>query len=114
MAEETIRTLMGIGIAASLILIWIVAYVDLARRNDLSILKKIAWALIMFFGAYIGIAIYFVLRPVSEVMGKGLHHTTPESSETVNDIEALRDDHANGSLSDADYLERKRSLLGLA
>jgi len=113
MAEETIRILMGIGIAASLILIWIVAYVDLARRKDLSIVKKIAWALIMFFGAYIGIAAYFVLRPVPEVMGKGLHHTTPESSEIVTELEVLHEDHADGFISDADFVARKRSLLGL-
>jgi uncharacterized membrane protein len=113
MAEESIRVLMTIGIAASLFLIWIVAYVDLARRNDLSILKKVAWALIMFFGAYIGIAAYFILRPVPEVMGKGLHHTTPESSEVVNALETLHEDHADGSISDADYLTQKRSLLGL-
>ncbi len=113
MAEQTIRILMGIGIAASLILIWIVAYVDLARRSDLSVVKKVAWALIIFFGAYFGIAAYFILRPVPEVMGKGLHHTTPESSEIVNEIEALHGDHADGSISDADYLEQKRDLLGL-
>ena len=114
MAEETIRVLMTVGIAASLVLIWIVAYVDLARRKDLSIMKKVVWAVIMFFGAYIGIAAYFILRPVPEVMGKGLHHTTPESSEIVNALERLHEDHADGSISDADYLEQKRSLLGLA
>jgi uncharacterized membrane protein len=113
MAEETIQVLIGIGIAASLILIWIVAYVDLARRNDLSVVKKVAWALIMFFGAYFGIAVYFIFRPVPEVMGKGLRHTTPESSEIVNELEVLHEDHADGSISDADYLEQKRSMLGL-
>ena len=113
MAEETIRVLMGIGIAASLILIWIVAYVDLARRKDLPIIRKVAWALVMFFGAYIGIAAYFVLRPVPEVMGKGSHDTTPESSEIVNALETLHNEHADESISDADYLDRKRGLLGL-
>lgn len=113
MAEETIRALMTVGIAASLILIWIVAYVDLARRNDLSVAKKVLWALIMFFGAYIGIAAYFVLRPVPEVMGKGLHQSTPDSSEVVSSLESLHDDHTDGSISDADYVDEKRSLFGL-
>lgn len=113
MAEETIQVLIGIGIAASLILIWIVAYVDLARRRDLSVVKKALWALIMFFGAYVGIAAYFILRPVPEVMGKGQHKTTPESSEIVNELEVLHEHHADGSISDTDYVEQKHSLLGL-
>lgn len=113
MAEETFQILMGIGIAASAVLIWIVAYVDLARRGDLSVISKVTWALIMFFGAFVGVAAYFILRPVPEVMGKGPHNTMPESSEIVNALEALHDDHAEGSISDADYLEQKRGLLGL-
>ena len=113
MAEDTIRVLMGIGIAASLILLWLVAFVDLARRKDFSVARKALWALIMFFTAYIGIAAYFILRPVPEVFGKGANATTPESSAIVDGLESLHQSHAEGSISDADYLARKRALMGL-
>jgi hypothetical protein len=113
MAEETIRTLMTIGIAASLILLWIVTYVDLARRKDLSVVKKVLWAVVIFFTAYIGIAVYFIMRPVPEVLGKRADATTPESSAIVGDLESLHASYAEGSITDADYLARKRKLLGL-
>jgi hypothetical protein len=112
-AEETSRLLIVVGLTASLVLLWIVAYVDLARRRDLSVIKKALWAAAMFFGAYIGIAAYFIMRPVAEVIGKGLNPTTPESSALVSDLESLRSTHAEGSLTDADYLAKKRDLLGL-
>lgn len=113
MAEETLRTLLSIGIAASLVLLWIVAYVDLARRRDLSVIKKVLWGLVIVFGAYIGIAAYFIMRPVPEVPGKRADTTTPASSAIVEDLESLHSSYAEGSITDADYLAKKRSLLGL-
>jgi beta-lactamase regulating signal transducer with metallopeptidase domain len=113
MAEETLLIVLAIGLGASLLLIWIVAYVDLARRKDLSIMKKAIWAVVMFFGAYIGIAAYFIMRPIPEVAGKGLNPTTSESSRVVNTLESLHTDHTDGSIADAAYLEEKRNLLGL-
>lgn len=113
MAEETLRTLLSIGIAASLVLLWIVAYVDLARRKDLSVVKKVLWGLAILFGAYIGIAAYFIMRPVPEVPGKRADATTPASSAVVEDLESLHSNYAEGSITDADYLARKRTLLGL-
>ena len=112
-AQETARSLVVVGITVSLLLLWIVAYVDLARRKDLSVVKKLLWAAAMFFGVYIGIAAYFVMRPVPEVIGKGLSSDTPESSALIGGLELLRTSHAEGSLSDADYLAKKRNLLGL-
>ncbi len=113
MAEETLRTLLSIGIAASLVLLWIVAFVDLARRRDLSVIKKVLWGLVIVFGAYIGIAAYFIMRPVPEVPGKRTDATTPASSAIVEDLESLHSSYAEGSITDADYLAKKRSLLGL-
>ena len=112
-AQETARSLVVIGITASLLLLWIVAYVDLARRKDLSVVKKLLWAAAMFFGVYVGIAAYFVMRPIPEVIGKGNSSDTSESSVVVGDLESLRSSHAEGSLSEADYLAKKRNLLGL-
>jgi len=113
-AEGTARTLVIIGLTIPLFLMWIVAYVDLARRRDLSVIKKVGWAVAMFFGAYIGIAAYFIMRPVAEVIGKGLNPTTPETSAIVDDLETLRTSHSEGSLTDADYLAKKRGILGLS
>ena len=112
-AEDTARILVVIGLTVPLFLMWIVAYVDLARRRDLSVIKKALWAAVMFFGAYIGIAAYFIMRPVAEVVGKGLNLTAPETSAIVDDLESLRTNHSEGSITDADYLARKRDLLGL-
>lgn len=112
-AQETARSLVVIGVTASLLLLWIVAYVDLARRKDLSVVKKLLWAAAMFFGVYVGIAAYFVMRPIPEVIGKGDSSDTSESSVLVGDLESLRSSHAEGSVSDVDYLAKKRNLLGL-
>lgn len=112
-AEGTARILVIIGLTVPLFLMWIVAYVDLARRRDLSVIKKALWATAMFFGAYIGIAAYAIMRPVPVVVGKGLNPTTPETSAIVDELESLRTSHSEGSLTEADYLARKRDLLGL-
>jgi hypothetical protein len=113
MAEETFQTLLTIGIAASLVLLWIVAYVDLARRRDLSVVKKVLWGLVILLGAYIGIAAYFIMRPVPEVAGKRADATTPASSAVVEDLELLHSSYAEGSITDADHLAKKRNLLGM-
>ena len=110
-AEETVRTLIVIGLALSLLLLWIVAYVDLARRRDLTIPRKAMWAAIMFFGAYIGIAAYFMLRPVPEVAGKGAEATTPVTSRLVAELESLHQLHAEGAVADDDYLAQKSVLI---
>lgn len=113
LAEETARLLIVIGIAVPLFLMWIVTFVDIARRRDLSVVKKAMWAAIIFFGLFIGIAVYAAMRPVPEVVGKGLQQTVPETSEKVSTLEALSSGHSDGSINDADYLARKRDLLGL-
>lgn len=113
LAEETVLALIAIGISIPLLLLWIVTLVDIARRRDLSITKKIGWGLVVILGLYIGIAVYFIMRPVKEVDGKGLDHTVPETSAVVNNLESLHLSHSAGSVSDDDYIARKRDLLGL-
>lgn len=112
-AEETTRLLLFIGITVPLVLLWIVTFVDIARRRDLSILRKAMWAAVTFFGLYVGIAVYAAMRPMPEAFGKGLTGTVPEISATVTTLEMLRAEHADGSINDADYLVKKRDLLGL-
>ena len=112
-AEETASLLILIGITVPLLLLWIVTFVDIARRHDLSVVRKAMWAAVTFFGAFVGIAVYFAMRPVPEVLGKSLANTIPETSATVSKLESLRADHATGSLNDTNYLAKKRDLLGL-
>jgi Phospholipase_D-nuclease N-terminal len=111
--DETLRWLIVVGLVVPLFMLWIVAYVDVARRKDLKVTRKFLWAAAIFFGAYIGIAAYFLMRPIAPVIGKGLEATTPRSSQLVADLESLRQNHANGAVTDDDYLARKRDLLGL-
>jgi hypothetical protein len=113
LAEDTARVLLVIGIMVPLFLLWIVTFVDIARRKDLSLPRKAMWTAVTFFGVYIGIAVYAAMRPVPEVLGKGIRQTVPETSATVSTLETLRAEHAGGSIGDADYLAKKRDLLGL-
>lgn len=111
-ATETVQILVLIGIVVPLFLLWIVTFVDIARRRDLAIPMKGFWAVVTFFGVFLGIAVYYAMRPVAEVFGKGLQHTVPETSETVSRLEELRAAHTSGSINDSDYLAKKRDLLG--
>lgn len=110
---DSLGPLLIIGLFVPLLALWIVAYVDLARRSTLSVARKGLWAVAMFFGAYFGIAAYFLMRPVAPPVGKEPSATSPRSSAIVTDLETLRQDHTNGVLTDDDYLARKRDLLGL-
>ena len=113
LAEETVEVLLIIGVTVPLFLLWIVTFVDIARRKDLSLPRKAMWTAVTFFGVYVGIAVYAATRPVPEVLGKGLRSSVPETSATVSTLEKLRTEHAGGSINDADYLAKKRDLLGL-
>lgn len=111
--DEALERLIIVGLIVPLLLLWIVAYVDLARRPDFGIRRKALWAVVMFLGAYVGIAAYFILRPVPPPAGKSATGTTTRASEIVTEMEALREGHTDGAMTDGDYLKRKRNLLGL-
>jgi hypothetical protein len=113
MADGTLAWLLVVGLVVPLFMLWIVAYVDVARRKDLRVTRKVLWTAAIFFGAYIGIAAYFTMRPVAPVIGKGTRATTPRSSQLVADLESLKQSHTEGTVTNDDYLERKRGLLGL-
>ncbi|MEE8486415.1 MAG: PLDc N-terminal domain-containing protein [Acidimicrobiia bacterium] len=111
--DDAMRALLAIGLVVPLAFLWIVAFVDVARRKDLPVLQKALWAGVMFFGAYIGIAVYFAMRPIPLPPGKDANATTPPSSAIVTELEALQSRYATGELSNDNYLSRKRSLFGL-
>ena len=111
--DNILTQLLAIGLVVPLFLLWIVAYVDVVRRKDLKFTRKVLWATAIFFTAYIGIALYFMMRPVAPVVGKDTRATTPRSSQLVADLESLKEGHTDGAIPDDDYLARKRRLLGL-
>jgi hypothetical protein len=46
-----------------LLLIWVVAFIDVLRRHDLSTSAKVLWALFVLLIPVIGVIAYFVARP---------------------------------------------------
>jgi len=67
-ADGTLAWLLVIGLGVPLVMLWLVAYVDVARRKDLRVGRKVLWAGAIFFGAYVGIAAYFVMRPLPTIV----------------------------------------------
>jgi Phospholipase_D-nuclease N-terminal len=58
--------LMRILIIAAVILfliLWVRALIDVFRRGDLSVAAKAAWAIIMLLIPFIGLLLYYMLRP---------------------------------------------------
>jgi hypothetical protein len=111
--DESVFDVAVIAIVVPLLLLWVAAFVDLFRRKDISVLRKTLWATLILLTAYIGIAIYFVARPIRAPEGKRYGTTAPRTRGIVDDIEELREQHAEGSIDDEAYVTQKRLLLGL-
>jgi Phospholipase_D-nuclease N-terminal len=57
---------MRILIIAAVILfliLWVRALIDVFRRGDLSVAAKAAWAIVMLLIPFIGLLLYYMLRP---------------------------------------------------
>jgi len=113
LGDGVLDQLIILGLVVPMISMWLVAYVDIARRRDLKPTRKILWAAVIFFVPYIGVLAYVAWRPMAPMFGAGSHGTTPRSSVLVADIESLRQDHLNGAITDESYLSKKRDMLGL-
>lgn len=113
LTDTALDRLIIVGLVVPLFSMWLVAYVDIARRRDLELMRKALWAVVIFFAPYLGIVAYMAVRPVSSAFGAGGRRTTPRSSMLVADIESLRQDHLDGVITDDHYLLRKRQILGL-
>lgn len=111
--DEALDLLVLLGLLLPLVSMWLVAYVDIARRKDLKPTRKAMWAAVIFIAPYIGILAYVAWRPVAPIFGTGRHGTTPSSSVLVAEVESLRRDHVDGSITDEHYLSRKRQIFGL-
>ena len=102
-----------VAILVPLALLFFASYLDLARRKDLSARRKVMWAVIIFFLVYVGVALYFFMRPPRPPEGKRYGETASRSRELVGALEGVHAEYAAGTLSDQEYLSRKRSLLGI-
>lgn len=111
--ETTVNVLLVIAITVPLILLWVAVMVDLLRRKDIGIGKKLMWAAIVVFSFHVGLLLYFVFRPVPPPSGKREHDRDERASAIVTSIEALHFQHDAGDISDDAYLTAKRQLLGL-
>jgi hypothetical protein len=60
------RIVLGVIIVFFLAL-WVWALVDVVRRTDLSAGGKAAWAIIMLLIPFIGLLVYFLMRPADSV-----------------------------------------------
>jgi len=111
--ETTADVLLLIAVTVPLFLLWVVVIVDLLRRKDLSIWKKLMWLVIVVFTVHIGVVLYFIFRPVPPPSGKRERDRHDRASAIVTGIEVLHVRHNEGDISDDAFLEEKRELLGL-
>jgi hypothetical protein len=45
------------------LIMWVRAVIDIVRRGDLSVAAKAAWAIVMLLIPFIGLLLYYMLRP---------------------------------------------------
>ncbi|MGI9528575.1 MAG: PLDc N-terminal domain-containing protein [Acidimicrobiia bacterium] len=106
--------ILWVAIFIPLILLFVASFVDLYRRKDLSVLRKLAWVAVIVLTLYIGVALYYLLRPPRTPVGKRSGETKEGTKSIVDQLEGLRRSHDRGELDDAAFLEAKRGVLGLA
>ncbi len=102
-----------VALTLPLVALWVAAFWDIARRRDLSVTRKLAWSVVIIVTAYIGIAVYAIMRPIPPPPGKVNAATLPRASAIVGSLEHLVAAHANGDISDSDFDASKREILGL-
>ncbi len=112
-ALESIDVISIVAVTVPLLLLFVASFVDLYRRDDLSVLRKALWAILILLTTYVGIAIYFIARPTRAPEGKRYGATVPRTRAIVDALEGLRAQHAAGTINDTMYLDEKRALLGL-
>ena len=111
--EIAADVLLVIAMTVPLFLLWVAVIVDLLRRKDLSIGKKLMWLVIVVFTVHIGVLLYFIFRPIPPPSGKRERHKDERASAIVTTIEMLHVQHDAGDISNDAYLDAKRELLGL-
>lgn len=111
--DDALEVLLWVGFTAPLIALWIAGFWDLAHRKDLSVFRKAVWGALFVLTLYIGLVVYFAIRPVRLPAGKGNSQTVPRASGIVTELEALSASHRSGGITDDAFVARKQELLGL-
>ena len=114
MEIQALDTFMLVALALPLIALWVVTFWDIARRRDLTVTRKIMWSLVIVITAYIGIALYAIMRPVPPPPGKARSASLPRASAIVGALEALVASHDAGDIPDATFDGEKRKILGIS
>lgn len=105
--------ILWVAIFLPLILLFVASFIDLYRRKDLSVLRKLAWVVVIVLTLYVGVALYYLFRPPSTPEGKRSGETKEHTKSVVDQLESLRSAHDRGELDDAAFLAAKRGVLGL-
>jgi membrane protein implicated in regulation of membrane protease activity len=104
-----------------LIMLWIFALTDLARRVDISGLAKGLWAVAIVLLPVVGMVIYFIARPHDAEMEKEPDVRMAEimaetnagfSGGTLAQLERLGDLKDAGAITDEEFDKLKAQLLG--
>ena len=53
------------------LILWVRAVIDVFRRGDLSVAAKAAWAIIMLIFPFIGLLLYYMIRPSDAQIARG-------------------------------------------
>ncbi len=111
--DDALTVLLWVAFTAPLIALWVAGFWDLAHRNDLSLSRKAVWGALFVLTLYIGLAVYFAMRPVRQPAGKAASYTVPRASVIVGELEALAATRRADEITEEAFLARKRELLGL-
>ena len=103
-----------------LIMMWTSALIDVFRRNDLSGLGTAGWLILIFVLPFVGVLIYFVVRPKPDYAtgaypyGRGPSYSAagPATTSTATELEKLANLKEQGVLTEAEFNSQKAKLMG--
>lgn len=103
----------GLLVLVPLLVIEAVALFHLiARRPDLGVAGKAAWAAGILLIPFVGALVYALLRPPRLASGKASSEE-PAAGSTMERLRELMSGHDAGDVSDAEYARAKSELFGL-
>jgi hypothetical protein len=102
-----------------LLILWIFALTDLARRHDISGLAKGLWAVAIVLLPVIGMIIYFITRPHDDEVQNfakapataGTTNPGAIDHATITQLEKLADLRDAGAITEEDFASMKAKLL---
>ena len=111
--DDGLQVLLWVAFTAPLIALLVAGFWDLAHRDDLAVFRKAVWGALFVLTLYVGLAIYFAMRPVRPPAGKESSGTVPRASAIVAELETLSAARQADEITEDAFLSRKRELLGL-